>query len=198
MPVIAPGLCQCGCGKRTGLATVTRTDRGHVRGEPLPFFHKHNRRRLPLDPEGLRICQLCREAKDPHSFVTNRTSSDGLGRRCRICNRRMSREWRRENPGRVQANFYRWRMQKQFGISPAEIEAMKKRQEGRCAACGKEPKPQRNRDGSVKATFMVDHCHRTNRVRALLCHGCNTALGLLDENPDRIEKLARYARTHCR
>lgn len=39
----------------------------------------------------------------------------------------------------------------------------------------------------------VDHCHVTGKVRALLCHGCNTSLGLLREDPARIRGLALYA-----
>lgn len=42
----------------------------------------------------------------------------------------------------------------------------------------------------------VDHDHTTGKVRGLLCHHCNTALGLFDENPDLMEKAAVYLETH--
>ena len=32
------GLCQCGCGEKTKIATRTRTQWGHVKGEPLKFI----------------------------------------------------------------------------------------------------------------------------------------------------------------
>lgn len=44
----------------------------------------------------------------------------------------------------------------------------------------------------------IDHDHATGIVRGRLCSGCNTSLGMLKENPARIEGLARYARTHGR
>ncbi|MFI2736126.1 endonuclease VII domain-containing protein [Streptomyces sp. NPDC018711] len=38
----------------------------------------------------------------------------------------------------------------------------------------------------------VDHCHKTGRVRGVLCFNCNTGIGLLKERPDRIRRAIRY------
>ncbi|MFE5535310.1 endonuclease VII domain-containing protein [Streptomyces sp. NPDC056492] len=38
----------------------------------------------------------------------------------------------------------------------------------------------------------VDHCHKTGRVRGVLCFNCNTGLGLLKDSPDRILRAAEY------
>lgn len=43
----------------------------------------------------------------------------------------------------------------------------------------------------IKA-LSVDHCHASGRVRGLLCSSCNTALGLLGDDPDRITALLAY------
>ncbi len=43
------GYCHCGCGERTPLATMTRTERGQRKGEPLRFIHGHNSRGM-LNP----------------------------------------------------------------------------------------------------------------------------------------------------
>jgi hypothetical protein len=40
----------------------------------------------------------------------------------------------------------------------------------------------------------IDHDHVTGNVRGVLCQPCNTSLGKLQEDPDRIMKLADYAR----
>jgi HNH endonuclease len=41
------GLCGCGCGNRTPIAKRNEYRRGHVRGEPIPVLHGHNRRARP-------------------------------------------------------------------------------------------------------------------------------------------------------
>ena len=42
----------------------------------------------------------------------------------------------------------------------------------------------------------IDHSHETGLVRGCLCHKCNTALGLLDEDPDKMVHLISYIRSH--
>lgn len=37
-------LCECGCGRFTQIARITRTEKGHVKGQPLRFIHGHNRK----------------------------------------------------------------------------------------------------------------------------------------------------------
>jgi hypothetical protein len=41
------GLCRCGCGNRTPIAKCNEYRRGHVKGEPIPVLHGHNRRARP-------------------------------------------------------------------------------------------------------------------------------------------------------
>ena len=40
--------------------------------------------------------------------------------------------------------------------------------------------------------LCIDHRHSDNQIRGVLCRECNLALGLLKDNPDRIESLLRY------
>jgi hypothetical protein len=53
-----------------------------------------------------------------------------------------------------------------------------------CQVCGTHP--------SGKHRLHFDHDHATGKFRGLLCGNCNTALGLLGENPERIMKLISY------
>ena len=57
------------------------------------------------------------------------------------------------------------------------------KQEGRCAIC------QTAFDGR---TPHVDHDHVTNRIRGLLCMGCNQGLGLFKDSKSIIEAAKRY------
>jgi hypothetical protein len=48
-------LCQCGCGQETPIATVTRSIRGEVKGQPVRYVRGHQRARgVKLTPELVR------------------------------------------------------------------------------------------------------------------------------------------------
>ena len=39
---MADGLCKCGCGQPTSIATRNRRGRGWIKGQPVPYVHGHN------------------------------------------------------------------------------------------------------------------------------------------------------------
>jgi hypothetical protein len=47
-------------------------------------------------------------------------------------------------------------------------------------------------NGNAMTNFVVDHCHATGKVRGLLCHNCNRALGLMQDNIENIKRAADY------
>jgi hypothetical protein len=57
-------------------------------------------------------------------------------------------------------------------------------QRARCASCG-EQRP-----------LVVDHCHKTGKVRELLCSQCNRALGFLYDDPAKVLALHAYISRH--
>lgn len=44
----------------------------------------------------------------------------------------------------------------------------------------------------TKINLTVDHCHKTGKIRGLLCHSCNVVLGLLKEDINRIKNIINY------
>lgn len=70
-----------------------------------------------------------------------------------------------------------------YKISHADYNAMLAAQSGVCAVCGSAPNGKR---------LFVDHDHATGRVRGLLCHCCNMALGYAKEDINILLALARY------
>lgn len=91
------------------------------------------------------------------------------------------REWRKRQPEKAKSSDLR----KQYGIDLAEYREKEDAQGGVCAICGDPP--------GARA-LAVDHCHATGVVRDLLCHQCNTAIGLAKESPARLLALAEYLR----
>lgn len=69
-----------------------------------------------------------------------------------------------------------------YVLSLEEYEALLTAQAGACAICAG-PGP-----------LHVDHCHRTGRVRGLLCPPCNKGIGHLRDDPNTLDKAAAYLR----
>ena len=44
--------------------------------------------------------------------------------------------------------------------------------------------------------LYVDHNHKTNKIRSLLCTGCNAGLGHLKEDINIMKKLIKYIKEH--
>lgn len=47
------------------------------------------------------------------------------------------------------------------------------------------------------AKLFVDHCRKTDKLRALLCHHCNSGIGLLRESPDIMRSAIEYVTRHA-
>jgi hypothetical protein len=114
---------------------------------------------------------------------------------CRDCVRKQNREsrkrYRETHPERAKASNNKWRrknphkvrlhkIKQLYGLSKREYEALLLEQQGRCAIC------------HVEDSLVVDHSHSTGAVRGLLCHACNTALGLMRDDPDVLCTAAAY------
>ncbi len=51
-------------------------------------------------------------------------------------------------------------------------------------------------ENGKRKNFCIDHDHATGKVRGLLCHNCNVAIGLMKDNTDLLKKAAEYLETH--
>lgn len=78
---------------------------------------------------------------------------------------------------------------RKHGLTADQLQSMLENQRGRCAACGDELVSSRE--------THVDHDHTTGAVRAILCRGCNHAVGNMKDDPMRAEKLVIYLRKHA-
>lgn len=85
-----------------------------------------------------------------------------------------------------------YNLRSQHGITQADYDAILAAQGGVCAICA-QPETKRNRSGRTQP-LSVDHNHRTGQLRGLTCHACNHAIGLMDDDPERLEAAATYLR----
>lgn len=74
-----------------------------------------------------------------------------------------------------------------YKITSHEYLRILERQNGTCAICFQN-------DG--KRRLAVDHCHKTGKVRGLLCVKCNTALGKFGDNITLLQRAIYYLELH--
>lgn len=99
--------------------------------------------------------------------------------------KRLQKDYSKRNPDSVRLTNKKAYLKSQYGISIEEYDAMVARAEGRCEICDK-------LESDQKSPLAIDHCHKTGKVRGLLCVNCNTAIGLLKEDFGIIDKLVAY------
>ena len=83
---------------------------------------------------------------------------------------------------------------RQYGITDSDLSRMKDEQDNKCYICGSEGFLIGKNNHKEK--LAVDHCHDTGKVRKLLCHNCNRALGLFKDKPELLRKAADYLEEH--
>lgn len=83
-----------------------------------------------------------------------------------------------------------YQRQRAYGLSREEYHLLAESQGFRCAVCAEE---ETALDGTGKPKDLgVDHDHKTGRVRGLLCARCNTAIGLMRDEPLLLRTAADY------
>ena len=114
-------------------------------------------------------CRICESEKSDDEFYLRSTGTRRA--ECKVC-------------------FIERQRIKNLGVCNTQYAAMLEEQDGRCAICRNDLDHARNKK------FAVDHDHRTGAIRGLLCTNCNTAIGLMDDDTDRIEAAIDYLNTH--
>ena len=98
-----------------------------------------------------RNCSKCGCLTSPDNFLIDPRNGVS-GNICKICRRKYLRTSRCRS----------------FGITSEDYDRMFSEQNGVCAICSNPP---------TKRSLHIDHCHKTGKVRGLLCYRCNIMLG---------------------
>lgn len=140
-------------------------------------------------------CRKCLEAKPRTEFHKSHDGKHGpvLKSICKACHAAQVRGWYGENSDRSNTNRRRLQLKSNYGLTPEQYDAMLDAQGGVCAIC---KRPERAKRQGVVLRMPVDHCHETGRIRALLCHSCNRAIGLFGEDVGLMESAIQYLLRH--
>lgn len=91
----------------------------------------------------------------------------------------------KENKSHSYTILYRFRLKSE------DYYRMLEEQNHLCAIC-KKPETQIKKTYNKIKMLSVDHCHQTQKIRGLLCHACNAALGLFKDSKENLQSAISY------
>lgn len=159
----------------------------------------------------MKKCNTCRETLEFTMFHRCRKSTSGYKAKCKKCRSIKQKEYRRKNKMRylqlekqtrirnkssIQASNRKWasksyderlayRLNYKYGITIENYNNMFELQDHRCGICKKD-------QDLLPKKLCVDHCHKTGKVRGLLCDICNRMLGQARDNTDVLNNAIKY------
>lgn len=161
----------------------------------------------------MKKCNRCKKVKSLSDFKENQN-------KCNCCYdyqmnyyqvnkekiREKGRKYYRDNHTKLRekwsryykANYEKVRntdLKRIFGITFEEYKKKLIDQNGKCAICG-ESGNGRSLCNNNTTSLHVDHCHKTKKVRGLLCNRCNIALGMMRDDMQILSKAIEYLLRH--
>ncbi len=157
----------------------------------------------------MKICTICQKSLSLEFFYTDLSKKDKKGSKCKECAKAASRQNKPRDPEHSKKRRKEWELKNKelmssyqikyranniektreyqrlykrkkqqahrldkYGITQELYEFLKQRQNNSCGICG--------RTFQEKVSPQIDHCHKTGKVRGLLCWNCNIRLGYLE------------------
>jgi len=154
-------------------------------------------------------CKACRIASNKISYDANREKRIELSTKWKLENRERANAWGRadrlKNPEKYRENEKKYKKRnwaklsvneslRKLGLTNEQFILMNEKQNKKCAIC-KNEETRIGRGGEI-ARLAIDHCHKSGKIRALLCHYCNIALGSFKDNIELLQSAIRYLKEH--
>jgi len=140
-------------------------------------------------------CTKCGKEKPLDAFYRHYGQPTSL---CRLCIKATNQAWRERNKERHTRYQVTYNRARKLGLTYDEYQALDEDPGKECAICGATSDSLRNgtfNNGTVTAgqkRLAIDHSHTTGRLRGFLCGHCNRALGLANDDPALLRKMADY------
>lgn len=131
---------------------------------------------------GTRSIRKCLNCGNEFSELNTRIREGGGKFCCNDC----YKEYRKKNKKNKKETNRLYQKKHRYGLSEEEYYHLFEIQHNRCAIC--------NEEFSNKLKGVIDHNHITKKVRGLLCHKCNTMLGMARENEKILMNAILYLR----
>jgi hypothetical protein len=88
------------------------------------------------------------------------------------------------NKEKINARTRRHHFKRRYGITHKQVMELIKGASNKCQICGAE--------FSLNNKPHIDHDHKSNRIRGVLCRKCNSGIGLFDDKIDLLKRAIGY------
>lgn len=143
----------------------------------------------------MRTCAKCLQSKDIEDFYFRNKKKNLRSSYCKLCFHEINGNYKRKTLTKTQIqqkreyekNKDRYRdklYQKNYGITLRQYNEMLEIQNNICRICFGV-----NENGRY---LDVDHCHKTGKIRGLLCNSCNRLLSNAKDDTVLLESAIKY------
>lgn len=108
------------------------------------------------------VCVVCNTKKNLSEFYKHRSNKSGVYSKCKKCTINQDRF-------------------KRYGVTEKELSKLIDKQNNKCLICKQR-----------LVVPQVDHCHKTKKIRGILCKHCNLGLGFFFDSKLNLFKAILY------
>lgn len=136
-----------------------------------------------------KICYVCKRERSISEFNKDKSTKDGLAIKCKFCRSeiRLKNRAKRTAYNKTHREETRnYRLRRKYGIDTETRNEIIKEQKGKCPICDKFFNLIDPRD------VHMDHNHKSNTLRGILCKDCNLLIGFAKEDIKILNKAIIY------
>lgn len=148
---------------------------------------RRNHIRKTMDGVLYKKCGICKEYKVKEEYNYDEKTCDQWSVLCKKCKTDYTNDWVKENPNRRKDIHLKSLLNKKYKIQREFYDDLLEKQGGKCSICGAT-----NTVCKRYSRLVVDHNHKTGRIRGLLCMKCNTLLGNAQDSIETLKNAIKY------
>lgn len=135
---------------------------------------------MTIEDDTVYLGKTCKNKRNKHGALEGNLRYKS-NRNCVECHRIFMLNYQRQPESKKYQKAQKIKLKyEKYGFTSKEYETMKWIQNNRCAIC------------LTKDDLVIDHCHKSGQLRALLCNKCNTGLGLFNDDIKRMLRAIEY------
>jgi Recombination endonuclease VII len=153
------------------------------------FCEKHNVEKFPFKNGTRFYCRICAAeyAKQRREHYKEWLQKD------RIANPERYKEYGRKAYSLHGRHWTTKKICARYGISIDEYDALVEKYNHLCGICSQ---PEKRKFKGEVTRLSIDHCHKTGKVRGLLCYECNIMLGKAKDSITVLQAAIKYLEQH--